>query len=99
MPILRLIADDLTGTLDTAAGFTGLVGPVEVAWIGGSLPAEGSLALDTGTRERGPGTPPGSSRHPPRFSPAPGSRSRKSTACCAAPGRRNSPPASATGVP
>ncbi|WP_279356990.1 four-carbon acid sugar kinase family protein [Methylobacterium indicum] len=54
MPILRLIADDLTGTLDTAAGFTGLVGPVEVAWIGGSLPAEGSLALDTGTREQGP---------------------------------------------
>ncbi|MCF4129538.1 four-carbon acid sugar kinase family protein [Methylobacterium sp. SyP6R] len=52
MPILRLIADDLTGTLDTAAGFTGLVGPIEAAWIGGALPARGSLALDTGTRER-----------------------------------------------
>lgn len=53
MPILRLLADDLTGTLDTAAGFTGLVGPVEVAWVGAALPSSGSRALDTGTRERG----------------------------------------------
>ncbi|MFH6786999.1 MULTISPECIES: four-carbon acid sugar kinase family protein [Methylobacterium] len=51
MPTLRLLADDLTGTLDTAAGFTGLVGPVEAAWVGAALPASGSLALDTGTRE------------------------------------------------
>ncbi|SEP04710.1 Uncharacterized conserved protein YgbK, DUF1537 family [Methylobacterium sp. ap11] len=52
MPTLRLLADDLTGTLDTTAGFTGLVGPVEVAWVGAALPSGGSLALDTGTRER-----------------------------------------------
>jgi uncharacterized protein YgbK (DUF1537 family) len=54
-PTLRLIADDLTGTLDTAAGFTGLVGPVAVAWSGGARDASASLALDTGTRERGAG--------------------------------------------
>ncbi|MGX7708746.1 four-carbon acid sugar kinase family protein [Methylobacterium sp. Gmos1] len=54
-PTLRLVADDLTGTLDTAAGFTGLVGPVAVAWSGGARPGAASLALDTGTRERGAG--------------------------------------------
>ncbi|MBE7203940.1 MAG: Hrp-dependent type III effector protein [Parafilimonas terrae] len=54
MPILRLIADDLTGTLDTAAGLTGLCGTVPVAWPE-ILPARasGSLAIDSGTRERG----------------------------------------------
>ncbi|ACL63109.1 four-carbon acid sugar kinase family protein [Methylobacterium nodulans] len=53
MPSLRLIADDLTGALDTAAGFTGLVGAVEVAWVGAPMgPCGGNLALDTGTRER-----------------------------------------------
>ncbi|XYD12213.1 four-carbon acid sugar kinase family protein (plasmid) [Methylobacterium sp. NMS12] len=53
MPTLRLIADDLTGTLDTAAGLTGLCGTVPVAWPG-ILPdrASGSLAVDAGTRER-----------------------------------------------
>jgi len=52
MPTLRLLADDLTGTLDTAAGFTGLVGPVEVAWVGATEIAAANFALDTGTRER-----------------------------------------------
>jgi len=46
--ILRLIADDLTGALDTAAEFSGLTGPVPVRW---DLPERGSAALDTGTRE------------------------------------------------
>ena len=52
MTRLRLIADDLTGTLDTAAGFTGLCGPIPVAWPE-ILPAGGSgcLAIDSGTRE------------------------------------------------
>jgi D-threonate/D-erythronate kinase len=52
MTRLRLIADDLTGTLDTAAGFTGLCGPIPVAWPE-ILPAEvpGCLAIDSGTRE------------------------------------------------
>lgn len=56
MPRLRLIADDLTGTLDTAAGFTGLCGPIPVVWPE-IVPADapGCLAIDTGTRERGPG--------------------------------------------
>ncbi|MHB2211361.1 four-carbon acid sugar kinase family protein [Methylobacterium sp. CM6257] len=53
MTRLRLIADDLTGTLDTAAGFTGLCGPIPVMWPE-ILPegASGSLAIDSGTRER-----------------------------------------------
>lgn len=46
--MLRLLADDLTGALDSAAEFTGLFGPVRVAWHGD---AAGSLAIDTGTRE------------------------------------------------
>lgn len=53
MTRLRLIADDLTGTLDTAAGFTGLCGSIPVAWPE-ILTAEsaGCLAIDSGTRER-----------------------------------------------
>jgi D-threonate/D-erythronate kinase len=53
MPTLRLMADDLTGALDTAAEFVGLTGPVEVHWNptpAGALPP--SAALDTGSRER-----------------------------------------------
>lgn len=52
MTSLRLIADDLTGALDTAAEFVGLSGPVPVYWAG-SIPAElpPSAALDSGTRE------------------------------------------------
>ena len=54
MTRLRLIADDLTGTLDTAAGFTGLCGPIPVAWSDLALDdGAGCLAIDTGTRERG----------------------------------------------
>ena len=51
-PTLRVLADDLTGALDTAAELVGLCGPVEVGWAGGpqgSRPQ--SLAGDTGTRE------------------------------------------------
>jgi len=52
MPSLRLLADDLTGALDTAAEFVGLCGPVEVRWAN-RLPAiiPQSLAIDSGTRE------------------------------------------------
>jgi len=38
VPSLRLLADDLTGALDTASEFVGLCGPVEVRWADG-LPA------------------------------------------------------------
>ncbi|MBM7048551.1 MULTISPECIES: four-carbon acid sugar kinase family protein [Rhizobium] len=53
MPTLRLLADDLTGALDTAVEFVGLCGPIEIA-LGNELNAEGkpSLAIDSGTRER-----------------------------------------------
>ena len=59
MTTLRLLADDLTGALDTAAEFVPLTGPIQAFWHGGgwragdtsSLPD--SAALDTGTREAG----------------------------------------------
>jgi uncharacterized protein YgbK (DUF1537 family) len=49
-PVLRLVADDLTGALDSAAELTGLCGPIPVRW-GDDGEAAGSLAIDTGTRE------------------------------------------------
>ena len=53
MTIVRLLADDLTGALDTAAEFVPLTGELPVFWPGGSsLELEGSLGLDSGTRER-----------------------------------------------
>jgi uncharacterized protein YgbK (DUF1537 family) len=48
-PALRLIADDLTGALDTAAEFGALCGPVPVSWSDGSV--AGSQAIATATRE------------------------------------------------
>lgn len=48
-PTLRLLADDLTGALDTAAEMTGLCGPVPVRWD--SAPLKGSAAFSSGTRE------------------------------------------------
>jgi len=47
--MLRLIADDLTGALDTAAEFSALCGPVAVTRA--AMTAPGSLAIATGTRE------------------------------------------------
>lgn len=49
---LRLLADDLTGALDSAAQFVPLVGAVPAFWhdaVPKRLP--GSTALDSGTRE------------------------------------------------
>jgi uncharacterized protein YgbK (DUF1537 family) len=50
---LRLIADDLTGALDTAAQFVGSTGPVPVFWAG-RLPEQlpPSAVIDSGTREQ-----------------------------------------------
>lgn len=48
LPTLRLLADDLTGALDTAAELAVLCGPVPVRW---APRGTGSLALDSGTRE------------------------------------------------
>lgn len=52
MNSLRLIADDLTGALDTSAELAGLAGPVQVFWHG-ALPPDlpPNAALDSGTRE------------------------------------------------
>lgn len=54
MTVLRLLADDLTGALDSAAAFATPSAPVPARW---QPPAHcvGSLALDSGTREAGPG--------------------------------------------
>lgn len=53
MTSIRLLADDLTGALDTAAEFVGLCGPFDVIWEDkpAALGAP-SLAIDSGTRER-----------------------------------------------
>ena len=56
MTSLRLLADDLTGALDSAAEFVALSGPVHAFWHG-AIPAAlpGNAALDSGTRELQPG--------------------------------------------
>ena len=49
MTTLRLLADDLTGALDSAARFVPLVGPLPVVWHPGSLPP--TVAIDADTRD------------------------------------------------
>jgi uncharacterized protein YgbK (DUF1537 family) len=52
MTSVRLIADDLTGALDTAAEFVGLCEPFDVTWPEALPTATApSLAIDSGTRE------------------------------------------------
>lgn len=49
---VRLMADDLTGALDTAAQFVPVFGAINTGWsLAGT--GEGAFALDTGTREQG----------------------------------------------
>jgi uncharacterized protein YgbK (DUF1537 family) len=52
MTSLRLLADDLTGALDSCAEFVALTGPVHAFWPD-AIPAEmpKNAALDSGTRE------------------------------------------------
>jgi D-threonate/D-erythronate kinase len=53
MTSVRLLADDLTGALDTAAEFVGLCGSFDVTWPEApATPRSSSLAIDSGTRER-----------------------------------------------
>ena len=52
MPSLKLLADDLTGALDTSAELVGVVGPLSVVWSAASLEGQQSFAIDSGTRER-----------------------------------------------
>jgi uncharacterized protein YgbK (DUF1537 family) len=55
MSSLRLLADDLTGALDTSAEFVGAFGPLDVVWPRASpIPAVASFAIDSGTRELRP---------------------------------------------
>jgi D-threonate/D-erythronate kinase len=49
---LKLLADDLTGALDTAAEFVGAFGPLDAVWSA-AAPGAASFAIDSGTRERG----------------------------------------------
>src|SRR5262245_20742810 len=44
---LRLLADDLTGALDSAARFVPLIGPVAVVWT--EHVPKGPVAIDSGT--------------------------------------------------
>ena len=54
MPSLKLLADDLTGALDTSAEFVGACGPLDVVWSAESLASvQASFAIDSGTRECG----------------------------------------------
>lgn len=54
-PSLKLLADDLTGALDTSAELVGAFGPVPVVWSAGSLDAgQQSFAIDSATRELEP---------------------------------------------
>ncbi|MHC2620096.1 uncharacterized protein YgbK (DUF1537 family) [Bradyrhizobium huanghuaihaiense] len=56
MTTVRLLADDLTGALDTAAEFVGLCGPFDVTWPEApKASGSRSLAIDSGTRERSKG--------------------------------------------
>lgn len=53
MSSLRLLADDLTGALDTSAELVGKFGPLKVCWSVSSIaPAQQNFSIDSGTRER-----------------------------------------------
>jgi uncharacterized protein YgbK (DUF1537 family) len=52
MTTVRIVADDLTGALDTAAPFAATAGPLPVFWETPSNPkSRGSFALDSETRD------------------------------------------------
>ncbi|HET7888663.1 MAG TPA: four-carbon acid sugar kinase family protein [Bradyrhizobium sp.] len=55
MSSLILLADDLTGALDTSAELVGQFGPLQVFWSASSIaPTQSSFAIDSGTRELSP---------------------------------------------
>jgi D-threonate/D-erythronate kinase len=49
---LRLLADDLTGALDSAAAFGAPDAPLPVAWRSDAVTEAGAFAFDSGTREK-----------------------------------------------
>ena len=81
--MLRLLADDLTGALDSAAPFVGRFGPIPTYWDETAATA-GSLALDGETRDLEPDRARERIAALAPSSPAPTSRSSRSTAACAA---------------
>ena len=50
---LRLLADDITGALDSAAAFASPSQPIPVHWRG-KVPARGAIAIDSQSREASP---------------------------------------------
>src|ERR1700756_3236947 len=54
MATLELLADDLTGALDTVAEFVGAFGPLPVVWSADAVEGQSGFAIDSGTRELGP---------------------------------------------
>jgi uncharacterized protein YgbK (DUF1537 family) len=51
---LKLLADDLTGALDTSAELVGLLGPLSVIWSADAISTtQNGFAIDSGTRECG----------------------------------------------
>ena len=62
MTTLRLIADDLTGALDTAAQFTGRIGPLPVLLDQTTAAPEGSYALNLSCRDGDDDRPPSPAR-------------------------------------
>jgi uncharacterized protein YgbK (DUF1537 family) len=71
MTTLRLIADDLTGALDTAAQFTGRIGPLPVLLDRTTATPEGSYALNLSCRDGDEDTAVACTRESlPRFSGA-----------------------------
>jgi D-threonate/D-erythronate kinase len=51
---LKLLADDLTGALDTSAELVGAFGPVPVVWSAAALAGQPSFVIDSATRELEP---------------------------------------------
>jgi uncharacterized protein YgbK (DUF1537 family) len=52
LTVVRMLADDLTGSLDTICPFASTSEPIPVFWQGGAQPpVSGSFAFDTETRE------------------------------------------------
>ena len=49
---IRLLADDLTGALDSAAQFASPSHPLPVTWSAASAHERGPVIIDTGNRER-----------------------------------------------
>ena len=92
---LRLLADDLTGALDSAARFVPLVGPVPVSGASDDAAANGGDRCRHARSGRGRGR---TRRWNDwrRCCKAPTSPSRRSTACCAAMSPSNSRPACGT---